>query len=183
MNDVIKREKANLREEMLDLRRSIPLKDKRVYDKNICDSLKKIILVSTPNVIHSYLPIKGEIDVTPLLKWAMNRSIKIVCPKVLPGRQLENLELLSFEDFDYGPFNTLHPAGNKKYEGPIDFIIMPGLAFDENLNRLGYGGGYYDRFLIKHPESNKIAVLYPFQLIDVVPVEEHDVKMSKLIFS
>src|SRR5690606_22124850 len=123
MNDFIKRQKIKLREEMLDLRRSFPLKDKRVYDKNICDSLKKIILLSNPKVIHSYLPIKGEIDITPLLKWAIEKNIKIVCPKVLPERQLENLELLYFDDFDYGPFNTIHPAGNKKYNGLIDFII------------------------------------------------------------
>lgn len=181
MTDFIKKEKSSIREIMLEKRKTLNLKTKRGYDKRICEALKKMILVTQPSVIHSYLPIKSEIDVTPLLRWALNKKIKIVCPKVMPERQMENLELLGFEDFDYGPFGTLHPAGNKKYNGSIDLIIMPGLAFDESLNRLGYGGGYYDRFLIKHPKSIKAAVFYPFQFIDNVPVEEHDVKMSKLV--
>ena len=112
----------------------------------------------------------------------LNEKIKVICPKVLPKRQLENLELLSYGDFEAGPFNTYHPANNKVHTGEIDFVIMPGLAFDQVKNRLGYGGGYYDRFLIKHPEAYLAAVFYPFQLVDRVPVEAHDVKMNTLIY-
>lgn len=183
MIESIKKEKAELREFMLNKRKELGLKEKRKYDKAICEALKKVILLSEPEVIHSYLPIKAEIDITPLLQWALEQKIKVVCPKVLPKRQLENLELNHFNDFDYGPFNTIHPAGDKKYHGDIDLVIMPGLAFDLNHNRLGYGGGYYDRFLLKHPDAVKVAILYPFQLVNKVPVESHDIKMTRLVHS
>jgi 5-formyltetrahydrofolate cyclo-ligase len=141
------------------------------------------VIAKEARVVHSYLPIKGEIDVSPFLKWLLDKQIKVVCPMVLPKRQLESLELLHFDHFDTGPFNTLHPAGNAIYKGNIDLVIMPGLAYDTELNRLGYGGGYYDRFLANHPDALKAAVLYPFQLIDKVPIAEHDVKMDELVLS
>lgn len=181
MVELVKKEKTELREFMLNKRKELGLKEKRKHDKAICDALKKVILLKDPKVIHSFLPIKAEIDVTPLLKWALSQNIKVVCPKVLPKRQLENLELSNFDDFDYGPFNTIHPAGNMVYRGPIDLVIMPGLAFDNDLNRLGYGGGYYDRFLLNQPNAMKVAILYSFQLVKTVPVEPHDIKVTRLI--
>lgn len=183
MNSRTLKDKAILRELMLAKRKTLYPKQKRNYDQDICDRLKELILHRKPRVVHSYLPIKREVDVTPLLKWLMDHNLKVVCPKVLPKRQLENLELLHFNAFDIGPFNTLHPAGNVVYTGTIDLVIMPGLAFDKGLGRLGYGGGYYDRFLAKHPNAYKAAVLYPFQLVGQVPVELHDVKMDELIIS
>ena len=173
--------KAELRDKMLGQRKKLNLKQKRSYDQQICEKLKKLILIKEPVVVHAYLPIKQEIDITPLLSWLLNKKITVVCPKVLPKRQLENLELLNLEDFDRGPFNTIHPAGNKVFNGDIDFVIMPGLAFYNDHNRLVYGGGYYDRFLVKHPASLKAAICYPFQLIDKVPVEDHDIRMDRIV--
>ena len=183
MNNSIKQDKIDLRESMISGRKAVNLKDKRRYDNDICELLKDIVSNDKPKVIHSYLPIKGEIDVTPFLKWLLELKVKVVCPKVLPKRQLENIELLHFDEFDIGPFNTFHPAGDVVYTGNIDLVIMPGLAFDSSLNRLGYGGGYYDRFLDKNKYANKVAVLYPFQLIESVPIEDHDIKMNRIVTS
>ena len=60
-------------------------------------------------------------------------------------------------------------------------MIMPGVAFDENLNRVGYGGGYYDRFLDKHPDLNIIAVGYELQLCESIPTEPTDYRPHMLI--
>lgn len=174
-------EKAKIREHMLEARDNMSPKYKRNFDYEVCEELKHFCQKNVTKIIHCYLPIKGEINVIPFLTWALQNDIKIVCPKVMPERQLQNLELLGLDDFETGPFNTIHPAGNKVYQGQIDLIIVPGLAFDTQLNRLGYGGGYYDRFLLKYPESFKLAVQYPFQLIKEVPIEKHDVKMDELI--
>lgn len=183
MNSRTLKDKAILRELMLARRKMIHLKEKRRYDKDVCELLRTIIDIKRPRVVHSYLPIKGEPDVTPLLKWLLDSKLKVVCPKVMPKRQLENLELLHFNDLEIGPFRTVHPAGNVVYTGTIDLVIVPGLAFDKGLGRLGYGGGYYDRFLAKHPGAHKSAVLYPFQLVDKVPVDRYDVSMDELIVS
>ena len=75
-------------------------------------------------------------------------------------------------------------------ETVLDLIIIPGVAFDKNRNRIGFGGGYYDRFLQKLKENHNrhdtrfpltAAVCYDFQLLDLIPSEEHDIKPQMII--
>lgn len=166
---------------MYEARKRLSSVFKRNYDKAVCQTLKAITLERKVAVVHAYIPIKGEINITEYLNWALKSGIKIVCPKVLPKRQLASLELLALNQLESGPYGTVHPAGNKEYDGAIDLVIMPGLAFDVHHNRLGYGGGYYDRFLEKHANVLTVALYYPLQLVEHVPVEQHDIKMSRLI--
>lgn len=178
----IELEKENLRHQMLTSRKQMSPKEKRRLDYDICERLKTIVIRKATKVIHVYLPIKGEVDITPFINWSLKKDIKIICPKVLPKRQLENLVFTGFNNIEVGPFQTIHPSGNIIYNGQIDLIVLPGLAFDKNLNRLGYGGGYYDRFLLKQMESLKVAVLYDFQIHESIPVEGHDVKVDVLLY-
>ena len=63
----------------------------------------------------------------------------------------------------------------------LDLILVPDMAFTEHGYRLGYGGGYYDRFLEAEPDHPLVALCYDFQMLDEIPVEPHDVKMDKVI--
>ncbi|MFT5183422.1 MAG: 5-formyltetrahydrofolate cyclo-ligase [Flavobacteriales bacterium] len=178
---MIAEEKKLLRSELSQLRSDIDLKTKRLCDEAICDQLKKLTLELSPEVVHAYIPMKEEIDTTPYISWCLQEGIRVICPKVLSGRKLAHLELLSLDQLEAGIFGTVHPSGNNIYEGSIDMILLPGLGFDKEMNRLGYGGGFYDRFLISHRKAKKIAALYPFQLVDRVPTEGHDEKMDVLV--
>ena len=77
--------------------------------------------------------------------------------------------------------STEYPGGENEFSGTIDVIIVPGLAFDHEGGRLGYGGGYYDHFLSANPDALKVGVAYDFQLIDYVPTQCHDVRIDKVI--
>ncbi|MCB9187849.1 MAG: 5-formyltetrahydrofolate cyclo-ligase [Flavobacteriales bacterium] len=176
-----KEEKEELRSRMLALRKQLNPKEKRRLDHDICERLKRIIIRKDAQVVHAYLPIKGEVDITPFINWLLKKGVQVICPKVLPKRQLENLVFTGFDNIEVGEFQTIHPSGNHLYDGPIDVIVMPGLAFDKELNRLGYGGGYYDRFLLKHLDSLKVAVQYGFQVHETIPIEDHDVKVDTLL--
>ena len=68
-----------------------------------------------------------------------------------------------------------------RFNGRYDLIIVPGLAFDNRNYRVGYGGGYYDNFLVMQPESFKVGIFYPFQKVDVVPVEPHDICLDTIL--
>ncbi len=74
------------------------------------------------------------------------------------------------------------PNLSESYDGKIDLVIVPGIAFDHTKNRLGRGKGYYDRFFKKY-KPLKIGVGFDFQLLDSVPVAKHDIKMDKIITS
>ena len=77
--------------------------------------------------------------------------------------------------------NTLHPKNPMPYLGEFDLIVIPGLACDRNNFRLGYGGGYYDNFLMQYPSAYKLGIFYPFQLVDYVPLEEHDQQLDEIL--
>jgi 5,10-methenyltetrahydrofolate synthetase len=62
-----------------------------------------------------------------------------------------------------------------------DFVVVPGLAFDRNRYRLGYGGGYYDNFLMTQPKAQKVGIFYPFQEVVQVPKEAHDVQLDEMV--
>jgi 5-formyltetrahydrofolate cyclo-ligase len=152
------------------------------YDNWICNELEKAIIRRNCRSVHSYIPIANEIDVSPLLTKLLHLNITVVCPKTLPKRQLENRVLHSLDDQEVGIMGTKHPAKPDIYEGKIDLVIVPGLAFDAGKFRLGYGGAYYDTFLANHPATYKLGIFYPFQQVDVVPVESHDVQLDEILF-
>ena len=79
-----------------------------------------------------------------------------------------------------GAFNVPEPKEKKVFDKKIDVVLVPGVAFDKNFNRMGFGKGYYDKFL-KEFEGIKIGVCHSFQLLDEIPSEAHDVKMDVIV--
>lgn len=177
----IRSEKANIRKLMLDKRKQIDATDKAQYDKYICQELEQIIQENNFKVIHAYIPIANEINILPLINKLLKNNITVVCPKTLTKRRLENRVLVSLTKLEMGIMQTLHPKEPLIYEGKYDLVIVPGLAFDKANYRVGYGGGYYDNFLIDHPEALKVGIFYPFQMIDTVPTEPHDVSLDLIL--
>ena len=176
-------QKKELRKLMLQERAKINLDWKKNYDKWICTEIEQHISSKNHKVVHAYLPMGKEIDISPLINKLIEKGITIVCPKTLPKRKLENRILTSLNDIEKGVFGTTHPSNPEIYNGKIDLIIVPGLAFDSKNYRLGYGGGYYDNFLINHPEAYKIGIFYPEQKVNNVPTETHDICLNEILVS
>lgn len=177
----IKEEKAALRKEMLQLRNLIKPRDKVNYDLWICSALEALIISKNCKVVHSYIPFEAEIDIIPLLNKLLQINVTVVCPKTLPKRKLENRILYNLNDLEIGIMGTKHPSKEMVYDGKCDLIIVPGLAFDEDKYRLGYGGGYYDNFLTAQPQAYKVGIFYPFQKVEKVPVEPHDIGLDEIL--
>ena len=112
-----------------------------------------------------------------LAKWRNEK--KIILPTVV-GDDIIPVELTKDTDFAIGDFNILEPQ-NEAYTGTYDLIVIPGVAFDKNGNRLGRGKGYYDRFLCKHLEVKRIGICFDFQFVDEVPTEDNDIKMHEVL--
>ncbi|GAA0892688.1 5-formyltetrahydrofolate cyclo-ligase [Fulvivirga kasyanovii] len=176
----IREEKSRIREKILQLRSLINLEEKKRWDEKICTMLLEIIDQRKPKVIHTFLPTKDEINLYPVIKTLLKKSLTVVTPRPLPKRQMEALVLNSLNELEEGIYGTRHPANSQEFNGNCDLIIVPGLAFDHDLNRLGYGGSYYDTFL-EDQHSLKIGICYPFQMIEKVPVEPHDQCVDQVI--
>lgn len=127
-------------------------------------------------MIYSALP--DEVQTQAFLeKWRHKK--KIILPTVV-GDDIIPVELAESTGFAVGDFNILEPQ-NEPYTGDYDLIVVPGVAFDRNGNRIGRGRGYYDRFLCKHLNIKRIGICFDFQLVDKVPTEPNDIKMDEVI--
>lgn len=134
-------------------------------------------------IIFSYIGFGSEINTKVIIKDALNKGKVVYVPKV-KGREMLLIKIDSLENLVTSSYGILEPIGDKSDldVNKLDLIIMPGVAFDKMKNRIGYGGGYYDRFLInKNIKAHKIALAYDFQILENIKVEEHDIKVDKII--
>lgn len=181
MESTIAAEKKQIRERMLEQRNQMPRTERNALSESICSQLWNLIIEKDTKVIHSFLPMGSEVNVLPLLQKSLDHGLTVVVPKTLKKRQLQNLVLTDLKNMEPGIFNTYHPKDAEEYHGKYDLIIVAGLAFDNQNFRVGYGGGYYDTFLADQALAMKIGVFFPFQFMEAVPVESHDVRLDQII--
>lgn len=178
--DIVAQKKV-LRAKMHHERATIDPLYKSDYDTWVCDELATLITERSCQVVHAYLPMGTEIDIKPLIKQLLANGITVVVPKTLKKRKLEHLVLESLDNLEDGVYGTSHPKEGVVFKEKMDLIIVPGLAFDFEKYRLGYGGGYYDTFLAEHPNAYTVGVCYPFQNIKTVPKETHDACLDTVL--
>ena len=132
------------------------------------------------NTILLYHSLKDEVDTHAFIrKWS--REKRILLP-VVTGDDLELRLYTGPEDLTIGAYGIEEPTGALFTDySAIDLIVVPGVAFDRNGNRLGRGKGYYDRLLPRIPSAYKIGICFPFQLVDEVPAEPFDIRMDEII--
>lgn len=126
-----------------------------------------------------YMPIKGEVDLTELIDYCLKNSIKVFLPKI-SGQKMIFKQILSRCDLELGTYNILEPRNiNNNSETP-EIVIVPLLAFNKLRYRLGYGKGYYDRFLTSY-SCISVGVAFSEQLVDNLPYEKHDYQLDLII--
>lgn len=127
-----------------------------------------------------YHSLNDEVDTHDFIrKWSKKKQILL---PVVVGNELELRLYTGPEDMQIGSYGIEEPMGETytDYES-IDFIVVPGVAFDRKGNRVGRGKGYYDRLLPHIPSAYKAGICFPFQLVEEVPAEPHDIRMDIII--
>jgi 5-formyltetrahydrofolate cyclo-ligase len=171
--------KNNLRKKMLEKRQA--LSKKEVLEKSLSINTQ---LFSTPayqnaNSILFYAPIQNEVDLSNIACESFNK--KIVCFPKIKDEKLALFAISSLQELKRGRFNILEPI--EKIEiapEEIDLFLIPGIVFDKEGYRIGYGKGYYDKLLEKNKKI-KMGVCFEFQVKKYIPIEKHDQKMNFLI--
>lgn len=161
--------KAELRREMIARRKMLDLKNGGLFSEKV----RGLECYKKAEAVMLYMPIKGEADVTGLLS-----DDKVFLVPVTDGDDIYACILGETEE---GKFGVPEPRVKKRFDKEkIDIVLVPGVAFDRKGNRMGYGKGYYDRFL-KGMSALRVGVCHSFQLVDAIPTEKHDVKMDMII--
>jgi 5-formyltetrahydrofolate cyclo-ligase len=177
--------KKTLRKIIQDRRDLIPFITRNKNSKN---AIKKFLTgpyYITSKNIFIYFPFRSELDTLPIIKRAIKDGKKIILPKV-SGKNL-NLYFVNncAKQLEKGKYGIMEPVSSKCDPADIsdiDLAIIPGVCFDHNFNRLGYGGGYYDKLLHLLPAKvKKIAICFELQVINNVPVFDHDIKVDEII--
>ncbi|MBP3924169.1 5-formyltetrahydrofolate cyclo-ligase [bacterium] len=167
------RTKAELRKYFKTIRASL---DMVLFSKELCKKLKSTDIYKNSKNILIYYPLKNEIDLRELLTSEKNFYLPRVC-----GQDMEVCPFKFGDKLEVSPLKICEPCSNPVSAEILDLVIVPALAVDKNNNRLGYGGGYYDRFFKNFPDVVKV-VLIPKELIaNELPAEEFDVKVDNVI--
>ena len=139
-------------------------------------------VISKKGLIAVYLASKDEIDLADFISAAQSFGCTLVAPR-WNGSEYELVKVGAPETLVKGPHGILEPpAGSVVRPEDIRAWLVPGLAFTKDGGRLGYGGGWYDRLLVKAPKrAVKIGIAYTFQLVDELPTEPHDIRLTSIV--
>jgi 5-formyltetrahydrofolate cyclo-ligase len=172
----IPRNKQQLRQQCRQQRDALDADFRQQASQTICVHIREWGIFKDADTIQAYLPMRSEVDLTPLLEGFPNKTW--VIPRILPeGRMV-------FQPYDperlvRHPFGMLEPAPDLPMVAPgsIDLALVPGLAFDRHGWRLGYGGGFFDRFLSQF-RGVSLGVTFDALWLDSLPHDTHDIPMK-----
>lgn len=181
----IKENKKHIRLEILKKREGLLNKEKEIKDKIILDKLCESNLYKSSKNIFVYVSFRDEINTIKLIERALLESKNVYVPKVYNKiKTMKAIFIDSLDNLERNKMGILEPKDDTLVidKNNIDLIIVPGAVFDKSFNRIGYGGGYYDKYLEEiRKKDNKIALAYDFQIIDEIESERHDIKMDYII--
>ncbi len=133
--------------------------------------------------LYGYLSYNQEVRTMPILQRALADGKRVAVPKVF-GDRMEFIWLEDLSALADGYCHIPEPiADGPIADDPAALVLMPGLAFDRSGNRMGYGGGFYDKYLAAHPGHPTVALCYGFQVVGHLSCEAHDIPVDNLLWS
>jgi 5-formyltetrahydrofolate cyclo-ligase len=176
----ISAQKLEIRRQMKRMRRALTATEQLEAGRSVEDKVLTLELLTTPQRIFCYLAARNELPTEQLILTLIDKGHTVAIPFSLPDGQMFPRILRNLDDLIEGHYNIPTSKG-PELEGSPTLALIPALAFDRQGNRVGYGGGYYDRFLKKHPTMTRIGIGYDFQLMNMVPTEPTDMSLHVLI--
>ena len=198
--------KKDVRKKVLAVRDAILTADKTQYDARIREIITGMEEYREAEAILAYVSYRSEVDTTMLIQQALKDGKNVFAPKVT-GNEMEFWQISSLEDLRKGYRGILEPEQSisftdwiSRHIGSKVMMWMPGAAFDKERHRIGYGGGFYDRYLTRLLQQSEqtasadqtrtqsggfilitAALAYSCQVLEQIPYEEHDVKPDVLV--
>jgi 5-formyltetrahydrofolate cyclo-ligase len=180
----IKQEKEKLRARLRARRKSISESDFLRQSASITDVLQKQEKYRQGEVIHCYVSMndRREVNTQPLIKEMLKANKEVVVPVTeFEGQSLQHVGLKTFSDLELNKWGVLEPQdGEERPLSNIDLVIVPMVGGDEQAQRIGYGGGFYDRFL-SEVSCPTIGLCFEQNIIPSLPTEDFDIALDKII--
>ena len=176
-------DKTELRRQIREKKRSMTETEIVEKSKHLGDLFAASELYQNARTIYFYLPYNQEVRTVPMLERALQEGKKVAVPKVYG----DTMKFIYLENLNYiaeGYAGIPEPINDEPVaEDKTALVLMPGLAFDREGHRLGYGGGFYDRFLAEEPDHPTLALCYDFQIFNKLETEVFDIPVDCVLWA
>jgi 5-formyltetrahydrofolate cyclo-ligase len=175
-------DKVQLRKDIREKKRAMSDEDISLRSHRLCQLFVGSQAYQEAKTIYGYLPYNQEVRTWEALSQAMSDGKRVAVPKVC-GDEMKFIYITNFSQVETGYCGIPEPIADEPVaDDKTALVLMPGLAFDREGHRIGYGGGFYDRFLSAEPEHPTLALCYDFQIRDSLPTEEFDIPVDTVIW-
>lgn len=176
-------DKAALRREIREKKRAMTAEEILRRSQKLGELFFKTEAYQKAEAIYGYLPYNQEVYTVPMLEQALLDGKKVAVPKVY-GDTMRFIWLEDLSKVEKGYAGIPEPVADAPVADDKNaLVLMPGLAFDEAGHRIGYGGGFYDRFLAEEPNHPTLALCYDFQMLEHLETEEFDIPVDQVLWA
>jgi len=177
--------KAEIRKRILQARNAMTPEEIAAGSLAIVKRLVDLEEIRRASTLMVYLGFGSEVITDDLILWSWGEGKRIVVPLCCPeSRELTACRIDGFDELESGHYGIREPkAGFLRPvpRGEIETVVVPAVAFDRRGYRVGYGGGYYDRFLPEAPQAARIGAAFAHQIVAEIPADPHDVTVDRIV--
>jgi 5-formyltetrahydrofolate cyclo-ligase len=178
-------DKEEIRQRILTLRNAMTPEDVAVKSSVIVRRLMELKEFREPSTLMVFLSFGSEVQTDGIIRWGWENGKRIVVPRCRPeGRRLTPCLLEGFAELEAGHYGIREPKAGLVRPvpaGEIGVVLVPAVAFDRRGTRIGYGGGYYDRFLPEVPRAARIGAAFSCQIVAGIPADPHDIPVDRIV--
>lgn len=177
--------KKEIRKRILQLRNAMTSDEIATKSDEIVRRLTGLPEIRDASILMVFLSFGSEVRTDGIIRWGWENEKRIVVPRCRPEeRRLTPCLLSEFSELETGHYGIREPKAGLARSvpaGEIDAVLVPAVAFDRRGYRVGYGGGYYDRFLPEVPKGVRIGVAFCCQILSEIPVDPHDIPAERIV--
>lgn len=175
--------KQELRKSIREQKRAMSIEDIERRSARLMELFTESDVYRNARSLYGYLPYNQEVRTVPILEKAIADGKQVAVPKVY-GDEMKFIVMHDLSQVEKGYSGIPEPTADGPLAcDPTALVLMPGLAFDPEGHRIGYGGGFYDKFLASEPGHTTVALCYDFQMLEHLETEEHDIPVDAVFWA
>ena len=176
-------DKKELRRVIREKKRAMTTEEIELRSRKLMELFLASDAYRNAKTIYGYLPYNQEVRTVPILEAALTAGKQVAVPKIY-GKEMRFISMTDLSLVEKGYSGIPEPIA----DGPIAcdktaLVLMPGMVFDPQGHRIGYGGGFYDKFLAAEPDHPTLALCYDFQIVPQLETEEHDIPVDWVLWA
>ncbi len=176
-------DKKQLRKQIREQKRAMTEQQIQTASQKLGELFAATDAYKNAKTIYGYLPYNQEVRTVPMLERALAEGKAVAVPKVY-GDEMRFIYITDMSGLEISDMGIPEPIADEPVANdPHALVLMPGVAFDKEGHRIGYGGGFYDKFLAREPEHPTVALCYDFQVLPHLETEEFDIPVDCVLWA